>query len=153
MSHCGPDRPGLKVSAMNNTRILTLTAVVVVAALAPTTALAKHGGGDDVSARGSCTKSSSSKLKLSGDDGRIETEFEVDQNRNGVRWRVTLTRNGKRVVSTRATTRAPSGSFEIRPRPPRGLRHRPTGAPADPAGSSPRTTSPWAVISPKRASL
>src|SRR3954470_10977305 len=99
---------------MNNTRILTLSAVVAAAALAPTTALAKHGGGDDTSARGSCTKSSASKLKLSADDGRIETEFEVDQNRNGVRWRVTLSRNGKRVVSTRAITRAPSGSFEVR---------------------------------------
>ena len=30
------------------------------------------------------------KLKLSEEDGRIEVEFEVDQNRNGVRWTVML---------------------------------------------------------------
>src|SRR4051794_31817096 len=116
MSHCGSHRAGLKVPTMNNTRIITLTAVVAAAALAPTTALAKHGGDDDTSARGSCTKSSSAKLKVKPDDGRFEAEFEVDQNRNGVRWRVTVSRNGKRVVATRAITRAPSGSFEVRRR-------------------------------------
>src|SRR4051794_41913836 len=100
MSHCGSHRPRLKVPAMTNTRILTLTAVVAAAALAPTTALAKHGGGDDVSARGSCTKSSSSKLKLSGDDGRIETEFEGGQNPTGGPWPGAPGRNGKRVRAT-----------------------------------------------------
>src|SRR3954471_23474088 len=93
MSHCGCHRHRFKVSTMTNTNILTLTAVVAAAALAPATALAKHGGDDGVSARGSCTKSASSKLKVKHDDGRLETEFEVDQNRNGVRWRVTLSRN------------------------------------------------------------
>ena len=55
-----------------------------------------------------------SKLKLSAEDGGIEVEFEVDQNRNGVPWRVTLRRNGVLVASTVATTRAPSGSFTVR---------------------------------------
>jgi hypothetical protein len=41
-------------------------------------------------------------------------EFQIDQNRSGVPWRVTLRRNGSRVRSFTATTRAPSGSFEIR---------------------------------------
>jgi len=41
-------------------------------------------------------------------------EFEVDQNRNRVPWKVTLRRNGARVASFTATTRAPSGSFEAR---------------------------------------
>jgi len=62
---------------------------------------------------GTCTGRSSAKLKVKPDDGRLETEFEVDQNRNGVRWRVTLRRNGAVAVRTRATTRAPSGSFSI----------------------------------------
>ena len=68
----------------------------------------------DVRKAGTCTLSSSAKLKLSPEGGRIEVEFEVDENRNGSRWGVTLTRNGTRVVSRAATTRAPSGSFETR---------------------------------------
>jgi len=80
------------------------------AALAPAAALGKDG---DVERTGSCTGNSSAKLKLSPDDGRIETEFEVDQNRRGVRWTVTLRRNGKRVVRTHATTREASGSFSL----------------------------------------
>ena len=47
-------------------------------------------------------------------DGIVEIEFEVDQNRNGVPWNVTLRRNGALVASTTAVTRAPSGSFEVR---------------------------------------
>lgn len=74
-------------------------------------ALAK--GGDDVRATGSCTGSSSAKIKAKPRDGRIEVEFEVDQNRNGVRWKVRLKDNGVRVFKGSATTRAPSGSFSI----------------------------------------
>ena len=65
---------------------------------------------------GACTKNSTAKLKLSREDGRIEVEFEVDQNRNGVPWKVTLRRNGSLVASTTATTHAPSGSFSAPPR-------------------------------------
>ena len=64
--------------------------------------------------RGVCTQSSTAKLKLSREDGGIEVEFEVDQNRNGVPWKVTLRRNGSLVASTTATTHAPSGSFSLR---------------------------------------
>ena len=62
---------------------------------------------------GSCTGSSSAKLKAKHDDGRLEVEFEVDQNRNGVTWDVRLRRNGSVAVKTRATTKAPSGSFSV----------------------------------------
>jgi hypothetical protein len=67
-----------------------------------------------LSVRGACTQQSTSKLKLSREDRRIEVEFEVDQNRNRVPWKVTLRSNGVRVASFTATTRAPSGSFEVR---------------------------------------
>jgi hypothetical protein len=79
--------------------------------LLPTTALAKDG---DVRVAGSCTDSTTSKLKVSGEDAGIEVEFEVDQNRNGVRWTVTLQRNGKLVGRRVGITRGPSGSFEAR---------------------------------------
>jgi hypothetical protein len=74
-------------------------------------ALAKDG---DVLVRGTCSGASSAKLKLSPENGRIEVEFEVDQNRNGVRWNVLLFRNGARVASVSRVTRGPSGSFEAR---------------------------------------
>jgi hypothetical protein len=74
------------------------------------------GGGNSRETRvaGSCTGGSSAKLKAKPDDGRLETEFEVDQNRTGVRWDATLKRNGKQVASARPTTRGASGSFELR---------------------------------------
>ena len=62
---------------------------------------------------GSCTGGATAKLKAKHDDGRLETEFEVDQNRNGVAWKVRIRRDGKLVVKTRAVTRAPSGSFSV----------------------------------------
>jgi len=62
---------------------------------------------------GSCTGRSTAKLKVKSRDGRLEAEFEVDQNRNGVTWDVVMSRNGTAAVTTTATTRAPSGSFSV----------------------------------------
>jgi hypothetical protein len=88
---------------------LASTALVLMLAAGP--AAAKDG---DVLVAGGCTQASTSKLKLSEENGRIEVEFEVDQNRNGVRWTVTLTRSGNRIARLSRTTRPPSGSFEAR---------------------------------------
>jgi hypothetical protein len=74
-------------------------------------AFAKDG---DVIARGTCSAKSTAKLKLSGENGRIEVEVEVDQNRNGVPWTVALTRDGARVTRVLRVTKAPSGSFTLR---------------------------------------
>ena len=63
---------------------------------------------------GKCTGASTSKIKAKLDNGRLETEFEVDQNRIGRRWSVVLRRNGRVVFRGIRTTRAPSGSFELR---------------------------------------
>lgn len=90
-----------------------VTAIGIVAAalaLAPT-AFAKDG---DVRAAGTCTGASTSELKLSREHGLTEVELEVDQNRNGVAWRVVLFRNGKVVGRKIRVTRAPSGSFDAR---------------------------------------
>ena len=68
----------------------------------------------DVVAVGTCTGASTTKIKLGSRDGRIEAEFEVDQNRNGVVWQVSLIQNGATVFSGTAKTKAPSGSFKVR---------------------------------------
>jgi hypothetical protein len=78
--------------------------------------LAAPAAGNDADVRkgGSCSGSTSAKIKLSPEDGRIETEFEVDQNRSGVTWKVTLRRNGEVAARAQGTTGGRSGSFEIR---------------------------------------
>lgn len=110
------------------------TTLAVALLITAPVAGARHGadggggrGGDDSAARasgsgndrdvlvaGTCTLRSSAKLKLSPEDGGVEVEFEVDENRVGKTWGVTMGRNGTRVVSRRATTNARSGSFEVR---------------------------------------
>jgi hypothetical protein len=88
---------------------------IVVAALGAAvisgSAAAKDG---DVERAGTCTRASTAKVKLSDEDGRIEVEVEVDQNRRGARWTVALYRNGAFVGRRVRLTRGPSGSFEAR---------------------------------------
>ena len=88
--------------------------IVAIAAAALVVVPATWAKDGDVLVRGTCTSSTTSKLKLSEEDGRIEVEFEVDQNRNGVRWSVLLRRPTTVLVRTTRVTRAPSGSFELR---------------------------------------
>jgi hypothetical protein len=90
--------------------LIPLTMVVAAVALSVPVASAKN---DDVRSAGSCTGNSSSKIKAKPRDGKLEVEFEVDQNRNGVKWKVRLKDNGKRVFRGTARTRGPSGSFSI----------------------------------------
>ena len=90
-----------------------IAALALVLALAPA-ALARGGKDDrEVLRRGTCSAGTTWKLKVKTDDGRLETEFEVDQNRIGRRWRVTLVRGGTVVFRGIRTTVAPSGSFEV----------------------------------------
>ena len=89
----------------------TTTAAIGTALMLAATATGKDG---DVEVAGTCNGRSSSELDLSRENGRIEVEFEVDQNRNGVRWTVTLHRNGALVGRRVRVTRGPSGSFEAR---------------------------------------
>ena len=100
---------------MFNLRAITLAATLAVAAGALAIApFASAKDGDGVRVRGVCTQSSTTKLKLGREDRGIEVEFEVDQNRNGVPWKVTLRRNGSLVATRTVITRAPSGSFSFR---------------------------------------
>lgn len=74
-------------------------------------AAAKEG---DVVTTGACTAGSDWKLKLSPEDGKIETEFEVDSNVVGQSWKAKLKQNGVLVVKKVKVTKAPSGSFTLR---------------------------------------
>lgn len=68
---------------------------------------------DAIIRTGSCTGSSDWKLKAKLDNGRIEVEYEVDQNVNGQVWNVKLKDNGTKFWQGQKTTQAPSGSFSV----------------------------------------
>ncbi len=87
------------------------SAILIGALAAPAATLAK--GGDGVRATGTCTINSTSKIKAKLDNGRIEVEFEVDQNRNNRLWTVRLYDDGIRVYTGLHRTVAPSGSFSV----------------------------------------
>ena len=97
------------------TRVLAagIGALALLATVGGAPASAKAG---DVRATGTCSSGVSSKIKLSTGDGGIETEFEVDANRNGQRWSVRMRQNGVLVHNGSAVTAAPSGSFTVRKR-------------------------------------
>ena len=98
-------------------RKITLISLSVLAlallAFAPG-AFAGSDKGREVIKRGKCSGSSTWKLKAKLDNGRLETEFEVDQNRVGRSWRVTIVQTGRTVFSGIRRTVGPSGSFEAR---------------------------------------
>jgi hypothetical protein len=68
----------------------------------------------DVIREGNCSAASDWKLKLSEENGRIEVDFEVDQNVVGETWQVVLKQNGVTFFRGTRVTQAPSGSFEVR---------------------------------------
>ena len=97
---------------MRTLRALTLTAAATALLVPAAPGFAKDGDGRVIK-RGDCSGASNWKLKAKPDDGRLEVEFEVDQNRNNVRWNVRIRRNGKSVASGARRTKAPSGSFSF----------------------------------------
>jgi hypothetical protein len=99
---------------MRKTIFIALAGLAVALVAAAPAALAGNDRDREVIRTGSCSAGSDWKLKAKLDDGRLEVEFEVDQNRVGRRWRVTLVQNGRTVFSGIRRTLAPSGSFEAR---------------------------------------
>ena len=95
-------------------RAIGVALVALALAIAAAPASARPAKDGDKRVRGVCTQSSTSKLKASREDGGVELEFEVDQNRVGVRWQASIHRNGRLVRRASRVTRAPSGSFELR---------------------------------------
>lgn len=92
----------------------TCLAVAVPLGLAVTVLPASPASaGDGVQRAGDCTRASSTKVKASHDNGRIELEGEVDSNRRGQTWRWSMLDNGTVVARGTSTTVAPSGSFSV----------------------------------------
>ena len=94
------------------TKLATVTAIVATVAMAAP--LAAVAGSSDVTRSGNCSGSSDWKLKVGPQNGRLEVEYEVDQNRNGDLWRVRIRHDGQLAFAGRRTTHAPSGSFDVR---------------------------------------
>ena len=113
----GADDPPAQVAADDSTARVGADGSAAAPAPGDDSALSR-GGGNRTAVRvaGTCTGGSRAKLKLKPDNGRVEVEFEVDENRNGSQWGVTLKRNGTRVLSRSAVTHAPSGSFSVETR-------------------------------------
>ncbi|MDH4176833.1 MAG: hypothetical protein OEW52_06935 [Thermoleophilia bacterium] len=97
-------------------RLAILVVATLLAAAAADTADARQAkdGKGEVRVAGRCGAGATSKLKLKADDGRIEVEFEVEQNRSGRLWRVALVHERRVVWKGRARTTGSSGSFEVR---------------------------------------
>jgi hypothetical protein len=98
---------------MRTLKLLLPLAALVALLAASIPASAKNGNDGRVLKSGDCTGSANWKLKAKPDDGRLEVEFEVDQNRNGVKWDVRIRRNGTSVATGSRRTKAPSGSFSF----------------------------------------
>jgi flagellar hook assembly protein FlgD len=92
-------------------RSIWISAAGTIAALA--LPAASPASDDDKRRVGQCTGASTSKIKVKPDDGRLEVEFEVDQNKNNRKWRVKIKDNSNVVVRGTARTKAPSGSFSF----------------------------------------
>ncbi len=92
---------------------LFLAAAMSFGILAALPASAGGGGDREVIRRGNCSGGTDWKYKVKRDDGRLEAEYEVDQNRSGDRWRVTLKHDGRRYFRGTRVTGGRSGSFDI----------------------------------------
>lgn len=101
--------PSVRATAL---AAVTGMAVLTLMVLAPNASAS--GGGGDVRTSGTCSAATVWKIKVKTENRSLESEYEVDSNRNGQRWSYRITDNGVLVKSGYATTVAPSGSFGIR---------------------------------------
>lgn len=98
---------------MNRTaRTIAASAAAVIAIGLGAVSPAAAKAGDKV-VTGKCSGASTYKFKVGPRDSGYEYEYEVDQNRNGQKWNVTITDNGFQVFKGVKTTVAPSGSFSF----------------------------------------
>ena len=107
-------RPSTSRSAAARRRATRLAVYTLALGLVLASAPAAAAKAGDRVFTGACSGASTWTLKLSNENGRIETELEVDQNRVGRLWTVAITDNGATIFRGQRTTTAPSGSFTVR---------------------------------------
>jgi hypothetical protein len=89
-------------------KIPVLLFLSLLLAMTTTTVKAKS---TDIRKPGVCNGRSTSKIKVSEEDGGLEIEFEVDMNLVGRRWLVVINQGGRRIHRKFYRTNAASGSF------------------------------------------
>lgn len=103
---------------MKTSRSITIaaTACAALSTLATIAPAQASGGTTAVGTSGSCSATSTWKLKAKPDLdlGTIQIEFAVDSNKAGQTWTVRLADNTTTVFFGHRTTLAPSGSFTVR---------------------------------------
>src|SRR5262245_52063879 len=99
---------------MNTRSVRAIAATTVLAAAMTVTATPAMAGSRDKIRRGDCTGSTIWRLKVGPENGRLETEGKIDSRRNGQTWNWRLWHNGSISYQGTKTTKAPSGSFEVR---------------------------------------
>ena len=103
----------MKTISIRKTGTAIALLAVVGAPLALADSASAKGGGTAVQSTGAYTGGGTFKLKAKHDSGRIQVEYEVDTNKVGQVWTVTLTDNGVVVYQGANKTVAPSGSFTV----------------------------------------
>ena len=97
-------------------------------------------GQNDVIREGSCAGASDWKLKVSPENGRLEVEFEVDQNVSGDRWRVRIRHDGDLAFAASE----PRWARAVRSRSGSSRTTRPGPTPSEDAlGTCPPTRCAW----------
>ncbi len=97
------------------TRRTLATGLLTVVLIGSGSGAARASGGDDHERRvtGSCSSATDWTLKVKRDDRRLEVELEIDADRAGQRWRVSMSHDRHEIFSGTRVTRGRSGSFEI----------------------------------------
>ena len=96
----------------------TIPTTLALAGLAATglvalSATSASAANDAVTKQGSCSATSTWKLKVKTDNAGLEVGAEVDSNVVGQTWNWTINDNGNRVAKGASVTTAPSGSFTV----------------------------------------
>jgi hypothetical protein len=98
---------------MNTTKLASVAAAAILATVS-VPAAAQAGGADPNVNSGGCSVAATWTMKVKPQNGALQVEYEVDANKRGQQWRVTLRHDGRRIMSNIFTTRGLSGSFTIR---------------------------------------
>jgi hypothetical protein len=97
------------MKSITKTTVSVAAAALGLSVAAATPAVANDG---DTTRAGNCSGAARTELTLSPENrGTMEIDFQVDANRRGQRWEVTMFKSGRRVHQVVRTTRGRSGSF------------------------------------------